>query len=306
MDDASIEISPYTLNTPVFSSRSLNQMTGASLFFKCENFQRAGAFKMRGAAHAALRLTEEQRQKGLATHSSGNHRQAVAAMAQALGVPAYIVMPENSTKAKVAAVQGYGGEVIYCESTQAAREATLQRVVEEKGAYFIHPYDDWDVIAGQATCAKELLEEVDVLHTILVPVGGGGLVSGTCLSAKYLSPTTEVIGGEPTGADDAFRSFSSGNLVGNESVNTICDGLRASLGQKPFSIIQEHLTDIVTVTDKEVVHAMRLIWERMKIVIEPSCAVPFAVVLKNTERFAGKRLGIILTGGNVDVTNLPF
>ncbi|HAA16561.1 MAG TPA: serine dehydratase, partial [Cytophagales bacterium] len=244
--------------------------------------------------------------KGLATHSSGNHGQAVAAMAQALGVPAYIVMPENSTKAKVAAVQGYGGEVIYCESTQAAREATLQRVVEEKGAYFIHPYDDWDVIAGQATCAKELLEEVDVLHTILVPVGGGGLVSGTCLSAKYLSPTTEVIGGEPTGADDAFRSFSSGNLVGNESVNTICDGLRASLGQKPFSIIQEHLTDIVTVTDKEVVHAMRLIWERMKIVIEPSCAVPFAVVLKNTERFAGKRLGIILTGGNVDVTNLPF
>ena len=306
IEDASIEISPYIVNTPVFTSRTLNHLTGASLFFKCENLQRAGAFKMRGAAHAMVRLSEAQRAKGVATHSSGNHGQAVAAMAQAMGVPAYIVMPKASAKVKVAAVQHYGGEVIFCENTEASRVATLEKVVAENGAAFIHPFDDWDIIAGQATCAKELLEEVDVLHAIIAPVGGGGLISGTCLSTKYLSPETEVIGGEPEGADDAHRSLQSKTLCANESTNTICDGLRASLGQKPFSVIQEHLSDLVLVSDQEVTAAMQLIWERMKLVVEPSCAVPLAVVLKDKERFAGKRLGLILTGGNVDVNNLPF
>lgn len=306
IEDTSIEISPYTLNTPVLTSRNLNAMVGASLFFKCENFQRAGAFKIRGAASAALRLTDRQRALGLATHSSGNHGQAVAAMAKALNIPAYIVMPDASTKAKVEAVRAYGGEVIFCENNQQAREDTLAKVVEEKGAHLIHPYDNWDVIAGQATCAKELLEEVDVLHHIVAPLGGGGLISGTCLSAKYLAPMTEVIAGEPEGADDGYRSFTTGQMCVNEKVDTICDGLRASIGQKNFSVMQDLLADVVRVTDDEVVDAMRLIYQRMKLVIEPSCAVPFAVIRKQPERFAGKRIGIILTGGNVDLTKLPF
>lgn len=306
IEDASIETSPYILNTPVFSSRSLNVLTGASLFFKAENLQKSGAFKMRGAAHAVLRLSEEQRAKGVATHSSGNHGQALATMAKAVGIPCYVVMPKNSNKVKVAAVQAQGGEVIFCENNQASREATLEQVVADKGAYFVHPYNDWDVITGQATCAKELLEEVDVLHAILAPIGGGGLISGTCLAGKFLSPETEIIGGEPEGANDAYRSFTSGELQANETTNTICDGLRASMGQKPFSVVQELLTDVVTVSDEEVVQAMRLIWERLKLVVEPSCAVPLAVVLKQPERFAKKRLGIILTGGNIDVEDLPF
>lgn len=293
--------------TPVLTCESLNRMTEAKLFFKCENFQKIGAFKMRGAANAAVRLSPEQRTRGLATHSSGNHAQAVARAAQVLGVPAYIVMPKNAPAVKVAATKGYGAEVVFCENTPEAREAGLEEVVARTGAYFIHPFNDYNVIAGQATAAKELIEDVDNIFDILMaPVGGGGLMSGTALSGRYYAPTSKVIGAEPQMVDDAYRSFHSGKIEKNDTTDTIADGLRTYLGPKTFGIIREQVDDILTVSEEAIVIAMRHIWERMKIIIEPSCAVPFAAVLTYPDRFRGKRVGIILTGGNVDVTNLPF
>jgi threonine dehydratase len=292
--------------TPVLRCSAIDELAGATLFFKCENFQKVGAFKMRGASSAALRLSSADRAKGLATHSSGNHAQAVALSAKLLGVPAYIVMPENAPAIKRAATQGYGAKVISCANTLEARESTLEQVVAETGATFIHPYNDYNVIAGQASCAKELLEDVDGLTALLAPIGGGGLISGTALSARAFSPGTKVYGAEPEEVDDAYRSFKSGQLQFNTSINTIADGLRTNLGDKTFDIIQRELEAIFTVSEAEIVQAMRLIWERMKIIIEPSCAVPLAALLRNRSVFEGQRVGIVLTGGNVDLSQLPF
>ena len=299
-------IQSFIHRTPVLTNESINSLSGATLFFKCENFQKVGAFKMRGGASAALRLSETEKERGLATHSSGNHAQAVARAAQLLKTKAYIVMPENAPVIKQKATQGYGAEIIFCAPTIQAREATLKEVVAKTGATFIHPFNDYNIIAGQATAAKELIEDTEPLDYLLAPVGGGGLICGSALSAHYFSPSTKVIGAEPEEVDDAFRSLQSGKIEENATINTIADGLRTHVGPKNFEIIQKYLEDIITVSETAIVEAMQLTWERMKIIIEPSCAVPLAAVLKEKERFAGKRVGIILTGGNVDVANLPF
>lgn len=293
--------------TPIMTSHAINEMTGADLHFKCENFQKIGAFKMRGAANAASRLTPDQLERGLATHSSGNHAQAVARAAQVMGVPAYIVMPENAPAVKVAGTKAYGAEVVFCESTPEAREAKLAEVVERTRAYFIHPFDDYNVVAGQATAAKELLDDANTTFDILMaPVGGGGLLSGTALTAHYFAPNTQVIAAEPFEVDDAYRSFHSGKIERNATTNTVADGLRTPLSEKTLAIIREHVTDILRVEEDAIIHAMRQVWERMKIIIEPSCAVPLAAVFSYPEIFKGKTVGIILTGGNVDIENLPF
>ncbi len=301
-----LAISAMVRRTPVLSSETIDSMCGARLFFKCENFQKVGAFKMRGAASAALRLTEAEKAKGLATHSSGNHAQAVARAASLLKIPAYIVMPDNAPAIKQAATRGYGAEIIFCESSQQAREAALEDLIQRTGATFIHPYDDYNIIAGQATAAAELIAEVEQLDMLIAPVGGGGLISGTALAAHYLLPDAKVIGAEPAKADDAYRSLASGVRQSNASANTIADGLRTHLGEKNFAIMQKYVDEIITVTEEQIVAAMRLIWERMKIVIEPSAAVPLAAVWKQQRQFAGSRIGIILTGGNIELSKLPF
>lgn len=292
--------------TPVMTCSSLDEISKAKLFFKCENFQKVGAFKMRGASSAALRLSPEARKNGIATHSSGNHAQAVALSAKLLGVPAYVVMPENAPAIKVAGVRSYGAEIIFCAPNIAARESTLEEVVARTGAHFIHPYNNYDVIAGQATAGKELLEAVHHLDAVIAPVGGGGLMSGTALITRYLSQGTKVYGAEPQAVDDAHRSMRSGKIEVNASTNTIADGLRTNLGEKTFEIIRERVDDVLAVSEDAIVAAMRLVWERMKIIIEPSAAVPFAAVLHAPELFAGKRVGIIFSGGNVDLDALPF
>ncbi len=298
--EAHERIKSYISHTPVMTSHSVNERAGCSVFFKCENFQKVGAFKARGAMNAALSLSPEQRAKGIATHSSGNHAQAIARAAKILGIKSYIVMPRTAPEIKKRGVLGYGGEIFECEPTLQAREATLAEVIKKTGATEIHPFNNYNVIAGQATAAKEFFEEVGPLDIIMAPVGGGGLLSGTALAAKYFSPNTIVIAGEPTGSDDAYRSLKSGKIEQAQS-NTIADGLLTSLGDKTFPIIQENVKEIITVTDDEIIDALRLVWERMKIIIEPSCAVPLAALLKEKERFTGKRVGIILSGGNVDL-----
>ncbi|MFT7121311.1 MAG: threonine dehydratase [Neolewinella sp.] len=300
-------IQPFIHRTPVMTNESLDKMAGAKLFFKCENFQKIGAFKMRGAASAALRLTEEERSLGLATHSSGNHAQAVALAAKVLGVPAYIVMPHDAPKVKVAAVEGYGATISYCVNTPADRKAALDEVVAKTGAAFIHPFDDYGVVAGQATAGMELIEDTEVaLDIMLAPVGGGGLMAGTALAARYFSLQAVAWGAEPKNVDDAYRSLLSGQIEVNETNETVADGLRTNLGERTFTIIHKRVPKILIVSEEEIVAAMRHIWERMKIVIEPSCAVPFAAVLRYPELFADKNIGIIITGGNVDVDALPF
>ena len=299
-------INPLIHRTPVLTSETLNRKSGAQLFFKCENFQRAGAFKMRGAANAVLSLSDTDRVKGVATHSSGNHGQALAKAAQSVGIPAYIVMPRTAPEVKKRAVAEYGAEIIFCEPTLQAREDTLNQVIDRTGATFVHPYNNEQVITGQATAALELIEDTVDLDVVMAPVGGGGLLSGTALSTHYLLPQAEVIAGEPVGADDAYRSLQAGRIIPSEQPDTIADGLLTSLGDKTFPIIQEYVKEIITVSDEEIVSAMRLIWERMKIIIEPSCAVPLAALLKRSDNFSGKRVGIILTGGNVDLASLPF
>jgi threonine dehydratase/very-short-patch-repair endonuclease len=299
-------IKPFIHKTPILSSSLINEMTGANIVFKCENFQKMGAFKMRGAANAILSLSEEDRQRGVVTHSSGNFAQAVSLAAQKLEVKAYIVMPENAPQVKKNAVKTYEGEIIECESTPQAREATANKIKEEKGASFLHPSNQDEVIYGNSTAAMELLEEYPELDVILTPVGGGGLIAGTALAAHYFSDNCKVIGGEPMEADDAYRSLISGKIETNNSFHTIADGLRTHLGNRNFPIIQKYVDKIIRVEEDEIINAMKLIWERMKIIIEPSCAVPFAAVLKNKEEFKNKNVGIILSGGNVDVKNLPF
>ncbi len=292
--------------TPVMTNEYINKLVGGSIFFKCENFQKIGAFKMRGAASAALRLLEENKHKGMATHSSGNHAQAIARAAQVLGIPAYIVMPENAPRIKVEGTKAYGAQIIFCEPNQLARENTLAEVVERTGAQFIHPYDNYDVIAGQASAALEILEDIPSLDIIITPVGGGGLLSGTALASHYISADIIVLGAEPKRVDDAFRSLKSGHIEQNIRTDTIADGLRTTLGERTLEIIKRHVTDILTTEEEEIIHAMRLIWERMKIIIEPSCSVPLAAILANKDTFKGKKTGVILTGGNVDLGNLPF
>ena len=302
--DAHERIKPFIHRTPVLTSHTLNQISGADLFFKCDNFQKIGAFKIRGAMNAVLSLPKEKLLNGIATHSSGNHAQAIAYAARQAGAKAYIVMPENSPKVKVDAVKGYGAEIHFCEPTLLARETTLNTIVEKTGAEFIHPFNDYRVITGQATCAKELIEDCSDLDFIIVPVGGGGLLSGTLLSAHYLSPATVVYAGEPEGAADAVLSIQSGRIEKAPFIDTIADGLLTNLGDKTFPIIRQFVKDILVVSDKEIIAAMRLVYERMKIVLEPSGAVPLAALLKHKDLFAGKKTGIIFSGGNVDVSKL--
>ena len=306
IQEAHRRIGHWIHRTPVLTSRLLNGMTGAELFFKCENFQRAGAFKFRGASNAVLSLSGEEAARGVLTHSSGNHAGALALAASLRGVSAYIVMPHNAPRIKRAAVESYGGIVTECEPTLAAREAAAAEVQKRTGAVLIHPYDNWTVIAGQGTAALELLQDVPDLDAVLAPVGGGGLLSGTAVATKTLFPGTEVLGCEPANADDASRSLRAGKIIPVQNPDTIADGLRTSLGEKPFAIIRKFVDDILLVGEKDIVSAMRLIWERMKIVVEPSGAVPFAAVQRHAAHFRGKRVGLILSGGNVDLGNLPF
>jgi len=299
-------ILPYIHRTPVFTSQMINDISGAKLFFKCENFQKMGAFKMRGATNAILQLSDVQKQKGVVTHSSGNFAQALALSAKSLGIKAYIVMPNNAPDVKKEAVKGYGGIVTECEPTLMAREETSNQIQREKGATFVHPYNDFNVILGNASAGKELLEEYPDLDFIIVPVGGGGLVSGVALSAISYGNKCKVIGAEPYNVDDAYRSLQSGKIEYNDTTDTIADGLKTSLGDITFNIINNHVEKIIRVTEKEIVDAMQLIWERMKIIVEPSAAVTLAAVLKSKQEFSNKKLGLILSGGNVDLKNLPF
>jgi threonine dehydratase len=300
IEAAHMRIAGYVLRTPILRSDALDDLAGCRLHFKCENLQVVGAFKARGAINAALLLTDEDKKKGIATHSSGNHAQAVARAAKILGMKAYIVMPNNSSAIKRKGVKEYGGEIFLCEPTQKAREETLRDLIKRTGANEIHPFNNYDVIAGQATVTKELLEDVPDLNIIVAPVGGGGLLSGTALTIKYFLPGATVIGAEPAGADDAFRSLQSGKIEPTDN-NSIADGLLTTLGDKTFKIIQQEIKEIITATDKEIISAMRLVWDRLKIIIEPSAAVPLAVVLKSREKFLGKNVGIIFSGGNVDL-----
>lgn len=300
------QILPYIHRTPVLTSTQLNEIAGVSLFFKCENFQRMGAFKMRGAANAILNLPEEKQKKGVVTHSSGNFAQALSLSAKKLNVPAYIVMPSSAPQVKKDAVKSYGGEITECPPTLAEREKAARKIIEETGATFIHPSDDLDVIHGQGTAALELLQDHPDLDFVITPVGGGGLVAGTALAVHYFGKNCKTIGAEPFEADDAYRSLISGKIEENESANTIADGLKTQLGEYNFPIIKELVTEIIRVKEDEIVAALRLIWERMKIVVEPSSATALAAVLREKEKFRGKKVGIIISGGNVDLQKLPF
>ena len=304
---AAARIAPHVLRTPVLTGRGhLDELVGAQLFFKCENFQRVGAFKFRGAMNAVLSLTGAELKNGVATHSSGNHAAAIALAAQLMGISAIVVMPSGSSAVKVEAVRGYGAEVRFCANNQAARAAALEQVVRDSGATFIHPYDDWRVICGQGTAALELHEEIPGLNLLLVPVGGGGLLSGSAITTKALAPATRMVAAEPAGADDAFLSLQSGRIVPSIDPKTIADGLRTALGVRNFRVIQEHVDAIVTVSEAAIVEAMRLLWSRLKIVVEPSAAVPFAALLEHKVDVSGARVGIILSGGNVDLDALPW
>jgi len=300
------KIKPYIHRTPVLTSQALNEMSGAEIFFKCENFQRMGAFKMRGAAHVILNLSDEQKANGVVTHSSGNFAQAVSLAAKELGIKAYIVMPSNAPQVKKDAVRSYGGIITECEPTIEIRQATTDKISAETGATKLHPSNQVDVILGQGTAAMELLEDYPDLNIVMVPIGGGGLVAGTALATHLFGKNCKTIGGEPFEVDDAYRSLLSGKIENNKTANTVADGLRTILGNHNFPIIQQHVDRIIRVEENEIIAAMRLIWERMKIIIEPSCAVPFAGLLREKEKFAGKKIGIIISGGNVDLGNLPF
>lgn len=297
--DAAKRIESYVIRSPVLTSAVLDKSVGGSLFFKCENLQSIGAFKVRGATNAVLSCTPDQLRYGVATHSSGNHAQAVARAANLADVPSYIVMPASTQKVKRNGVLFYGGRIIECGPSLESREETLARVVHDTGAHVVHPYNDYDVIAGQATAAKELFDEVNHLDYVLVPVGGGGLLSGTLLAARYFSPHTKVFAGEPHGADDAYRSLLSGKIERSQAAS-IADGLLSNLGDKTFPIIREYVAGIITVMDSEIVSAMRMLWEELRIVVEPSGAVALAALLQQKEQFTGARTGMIISGGNVD------
>jgi threonine dehydratase len=300
------KIRSHIHRTPVLTNRQVDERAGANVFFKCENFQKVGAFKFRGAGHTIFSLPDEQAKKGVATHSSGNHAQAVALAAKMRGIPAHIVMPKNAPAVKKKAVKGYGASVTLCESTLEGRESTLAKVVEKTGATFIHPYNDSRIIAGQGTAAVELLQDYPDLDIILAPVGGGGLLSGTAIAADGINSSIQVIGCEPEIADDAYRSFQSGTLQPVRRTDTVADGLRTALGELSFACIKEHVDDIVLVSEEQIIEAMRFIWERMNIIIEASCAVPVAALFHDKIDAEDKEIGIIITGGNVDLDHLPW
>ena len=304
--DAHARIRDKINRTPVLTSETLDAQCGGSLFFKCENFQKIGAFKARGATNAIFLLSDEEAKRGVVTHSSGNHAAAVARAAKLRGIPAYIVMPHNVPKAKQDSVRRYGAKIELCEPTIAAREAGAARIMAETGAQLIHPFNDFRVMAGQGTVTVELMEERPEIELILCPIGGGGLISGTATAAKGLKPGIRVIGVEPAGADDAYRSFRSGAIVPMTAPRTIADGLRGTLGDKTFAEIREKVDDVVTVSEAAIVSAMRSMWEVLKIVVEPSAAVPYAAIVENRIGVAGKRVGLIVSGGNLDLDALPW
>ena len=299
-------IRPYIHRTPVLTSSYLNDLTGADLHFKCENFQKAGAFKVRGACNAVFGLSEDKLERGVATHSSGNHALSLSYAAGRRGIPCTVVMPRTAPEAKKAAVRGYGGRIVECEPSTSSREAVFEQVVAETGAEFVHPYNDLRVITGQATCSRELMEQVDGIEGIVAPIGGGGMISGTCLTVSSTAPGVKIYAAEPLNADDAARSFRAGHIIADDAPVTVADGLKVPLKENTWHYVSNHVTDILTATEDEIIAAMKLTWERMKIVIEPSCAVPLAAILKNPDVFAGKRIGVIITGGNVDMDKLPW
>ena len=299
-------IRPYIHNTPVLTSTTFDEMSGASLFFKCENFQKAGAFKVRGACNAVFGLSDEQAARGVATHSSGNHALSLSYAAGRRGIPCHVVMPGTAPEAKKAAVRGYGGQITECEASTTSREAVFAEVQEATGADFVHPYNDPRVIAGQGTCSRELMEQVEGLDAVIAPIGGGGMVSGTCLTLSEIAPHVEIYAAEPEQADDAFRSFRAGHIIADDAPQTVADGLKVPLKERTWHFVSTYVTDILTASEDEIVDAMKLTWARMKIVMEPSCAVPLAVILKNPDVFRGKRVGVIVTGGNVDLDKLPW
>lgn len=299
-------IKPHIHRTPVLTSSYINELVGAELFFKCENLQKAGAFKARGASNAVFGLSDEEAAKGVATHSSGNHGTCLSYAAGRRGIPCTVVMPRTAPQAKKDAVRGYGGRVVECEPSTSSREAVFAEVVAETGAEFVHPYNDARVIAGQGTCSKELIEQVPGLDAVTAPIGGGGMVSGTCLTLSNLAPGINIYAAEPDQADDAARSFRAGHIIADDAPETVADGLKVPLKDLTWHFVSNHVTDILTCSEQEIVDAMKLIWKRMKIVMEPSSAVPLATILRNKETFAGKRVGVIITGGNVDLDKLPW
>lgn len=299
-------IAPHIHRTPILTSEYLNGLTGAELFFKCENFQKAGAFKARGASNAVFGLSEEQAKRGVATHSSGNHGLSLSYAAGRRGIPVSVVIPRTAPQAKKDAMAGYGATIVECEPSTTSREATFAKVQEETGADFVHPYNDPRVIAGQATCSREMMEQVEGLDAVIAPIGGGGMVSGTCLTLSTIAPHVEIYAAEPEQADDAYRSFKAGHIIADDAPVTVADGLKVPLKERTWHFVSNHVTDILTASEQEIIDAMYLTWQRMKIVIEPSCAVPLATILKNREVFAGKRVGVVITGGNVDLKALPW
>ena len=299
-------VTPHIHRTPVLTSTYLNELTGASLFFKCENFQKAGAFKVRGACNSVFGLSDDMLEKGVATHSSGNHALSLSYAAGQRGIPCHVVMPRTAPQAKKDAVRGYGGNITECEPSTSSREEVFAQVQAETGAEFVHPYNDPRVIAGQGTCSAELIEQVEGLDAVIAPIGGGGMVSGTCLTLSNLAPDVQIYAAEPEQADDAARSFRAGHIIADDAPETVADGLKVPLKDLTWHFVSNHVTDILTASDQEIVEAMKLIWKRMKIVMEPSSAVPLATILKNRDTFAGKRVGVIITGGNVDLDALPW
>jgi threonine dehydratase len=299
-------VRPFIHRTPVLTSSYLNELTGAEMFFKCENFQKAGAFKVRGASNAVFGLSDDMAEKGVATHSSGNHALSLSYAAGRRGIPCHVVMPRTAPQAKKDAVMGYGGKITECEPSTTSREEVFARVQAETGAEFVHPYNDPRVIAGQGTCSKELIEQVQDLDAVVAPIGGGGMISGTCLTLSNLAPDVNIYAAEPKNADDAARSFRAGHIIADDAPETVADGLKVPLKELTWHFVSNHVTDILTASEQEIIDAMKLIWQRMKIVMEPSSAVPLATILKNSEIFAGQRVGIIITGGNVDLDKLPW
>jgi threonine dehydratase len=303
---AHARIAPYIHRTPVLTSSYLNDLTGAELFFKCENFQKAGAFKVRGACNAVFGLSDEMAAKGVCTHSSGNHALSLSYAAGRRGIPCNVVMPRTAPQAKKDAVRGYGGVITECEPSTSSREAVFAAVQARTGGEFVHPYNDPRVIAGQATCSRELLEQVEGLEAIIAPIGGGGMISGTCLTVSNIAPGVDIYAAEPKNADDAYRSFKAGHIIADDAPETVADGLKVPLKDLTWHFVQNHVTDILTATEDEIIDAMKLTWKRMKIVMEASCAVPLATILANPAVFKGRRIGVIITGGNVDLDNLPW
>ncbi|AWN35110.1 beta-hydroxyaspartate dehydratase BhcB [Methylobacterium radiodurans] len=309
LDDMSIardRIAPYIHRTPILTSRILDEIAGAELFFKCENFQKAGAFKARGASNAVFGLSVAEAERGVATHSSGNHGSCLSYAASRRGVPCTVVMPRTAPQAKKDAVRGYGARVVECEPSTTSRETVFAEVVAETGAEFVHPYNDHRVIAGQATCSAEMIEQVEGLSAVVAPIGGGGMISGTCLTLSNLAPDIEIFAAEPEQADDAYRSFKAGRIIADDAPSTVADGLKVPLKDLTWHFVRKHVTDIQTASEQEIVSAMRLIWKNLKIVMEPSSAVALATILKHPDVFAGRRIGVIITGGNVDLDKLPW